>query len=414
MAAPVASTSLGARIAAFVGDQVFGHIDFLFLLARNLCPILVVRWRNRTYAVVTRNDDVQELMLRNDVFNVIYLPKVHVIMDGSSFFLAGDDDQAKRDKSKMREVAPAAETISRVKPEVEKLSEEVISKAPGRIDIAMELSQPVTTRFFGDYFGTPGRDLKTFSDQARILFQFMFADLSNDPALLARVVPTSADIRAYVEETIKARKLARGANDDLLERCLQMQDKEPAMVTDQWIRNNLIGLIIGAMPQAAMLVPKLINVLLDRPRELAAASAAARSGDDALLAKYVFEASRFDPLAAVLVRQSVKDYMLARGTRRAKVIPQGAQVFSAVRSAMFDGRRVAGPRDFRIDRPDSNYFHFGFGPHECYGIHMNRVMVPAICKPILRRKNLRRAAGDAGQLQIDGPFPMSLVVEFDT
>ena len=74
---------------------------------------------------------------------------------------------------------------------------------------------------------------------------------------------------------------------------------------------------------------------------------------------------------------------------------------------------MASPRDFRTDRPPSNYFHFGFGPHECFGIHMDRVMIPAICKAILQRKNLRRAAGPAGQLQMDGPFPTSLVVQFD-
>jgi cytochrome P450 len=413
MAATVAPYSLGGRLAAFVGEQVFRHIDFLFGIARSLFPILVVRWGGRTYALVTRYDDVQELMLRNEVFNVIYAPKIKVIMDGGIFFLGGDDAEVKRDKSLMRQTAPAAEALSKVKPEVERLAEEVVAQAPGRIDLAMELTQQVTTRFFTAYFGTPAPDLKRFSDQARLLFRFTFADPGNDPALLAQVQPVAAEMRAFVEAAIRERKLKRGVNDDILERCLQLQDSDPQTVTDLWIRNNLIGLIVGAMPQPPMLLPKLVNVLLDRPQELAAAQAAAGSGDDALLSKYVFEASRFDPLAIVLLRECARDYTLAKGTPRAKQIAAGTQMLSGVRSAMFDGRRVASPRDFRIDRPPSNYFHFGFGPHECFGVHMDRVMIPAICKAILQRKNLRRAAGAAGQLQMDGPFPTSLVVQFD-
>jgi hypothetical protein len=40
-------------------------------------------------------------------------------------------------------------------------------------------------------------------------------------------------------------------------------------------------------------------------------------------------------------------------------------------------------------------------------------MVPAICKAVLKRPGLRRAAGDAGRLKMESIFPISLVVEFD-
>jgi hypothetical protein len=32
---------------------------------------------------------------------------------------------------------------------------------------------------------------------------------------------------------------------------------------------------------------------------------------------------------------------------------------------------------------------------------------------VLRKRNLRRAAGEAGKLQVDGPFPSTMTVEFD-
>jgi hypothetical protein len=42
-----------------------------------------------------------------------------------------------------------------------------------------------------------------------------------------------------------------------------------------------------------MMIPQLFDILLDRPKELQEASAAARAGNDELLARYIFEASRF-------------------------------------------------------------------------------------------------------------------------
>jgi hypothetical protein len=51
--------------------------------------------------------------------------------------------------------------------------------------------------------------------------------------------------------------------------------------------------------------------------------------------------------------------------------------------------------------------------HECFGESINCVQIPGILKPLLSRRNLRRAEGDPGKLQMAGPFPSSLCVEFD-
>jgi cytochrome P450 len=227
--------------------------------------------------------------------------------------------------------------------------------------------------------------------------------------------PVAAELRAYVEQAIAARKRDRGRHDDVLERCLRFQDMGLPGMSDREIRNNLIGLIVGAMPQASMLIPRLFEILLDRPQVLAEAQAAARAEDDTAVARYVFEASRFWPLAPGLFRQCEEDYRLAGGTWRSRVIPRGALVLAATRSAMFDGRRVEDPRSFRTDRPDHAYLHFGYGQHECFGLYMNRVMVPEICKAVLKLPGLRRAPGPEGRLRMDeefGIFPMNLTVEF--
>jgi len=407
---------------ASTGQRVFAwlkaRMDLMFRIARNVVPILIVKFQGRTWALVTRYDDVEEVLTRPNVFDVVYAPKIAAIMDGDNIFLGmKDEERYTRDKTNMRMTAPRGEAVARVGPETARLSAEVIERAlpNGRIDLAMELTQEVTTRLFGPYFGTPGRGLTEFSDQARGLFGFMFADLFNDPARKVAAEPLAVAMRAYLEETIAARKLARGQHDDILERCLQFQDLGLPGFADREIRNNLIGLIVGALPQPPMVIPQLFDVLLDRPKELAAAQAAARADDDALVARYVFEASRFYPLTPGLFRNCLEDYRVAAGTWRAKTIPAGAFVMAATRSAMFDGRKLADARSFRLDRPADAYMHFGYGMHECFGVYMNRVMIPQICKAVLKLPKLRRAAGDAGRLRMDEDFnlfAMNLTVEF--
>ena len=43
------------------------------------------------------------------------------------------------------------------------------------------------------------------------------------------------------------------------------------------------------------------------------------------------------------------------------------------------------PNDFRIDRPDYDYMHFGYGLHTCFGRYINMVQIPRIVQALLAR-----------------------------
>ena len=390
-------------------------MDSAFTVMRNVWPTPVVKYKGRRYAAVFRNEDVQEVLFRSDAFHVPYADKLNVIMGGGNIFLGENEvSRFEREKSTMRIAVPRSEAKTFVKDEVTRLANEVVDGAGGTIDVAMQLTQDVTTRFFGPYFGTPGPDVKTFSDWARELFKFQFADITNDPKVLAATKPIAEKLRAYVDGVVAERKQNRGEHDDVLERSLTLQDEGNAWLTDEQIRNNIIGFIVGGLPQPPMIIPQLIDVLLDRPAELAAAIKAARDDDDVLFSKYLFEALRYNPLTPGLFRTCAKDFTVAGGTRRAKKIPAGATVFAATRSAMFDGRVFPDPKAFRTDRPDYAYMHFGYGMHICFGLYINMQMVPAICKALLRKGSVRRKVGDEGKLQMDGIFAKKLVVEYGT
>jgi cytochrome P450 len=153
-----------------------------------------------------------------------------------------------------------------------------------------------------------------------------------------------------------------------------------------------------------------VEELLRRPNELAAAQRAARNGNRELVAAYVFEALRFRPQTWALLRICGAEQTIAPGTRRATRIREGARVLVATQSAMFDPRAVDAPREFRVDRPWSTYLHFGDGLHTCFGLQINRVHLPALAMALLEGPAVSRLPGPDGELRNDGPYPTSLGV----
>ena len=108
----------------------------------------------------------------------------------------------------------------------------------------------------------------------------------------------------------------------MLGRCLEMQKQGEPGFDDGQIRSSLVGFIVGGPPQPPMVVPQALEQLLRRPDALAGAQQAARDNDDQLLAGYVFEAMRFDPLAPFLPRVATRDSTIAAGTPRAVNVPE--------------------------------------------------------------------------------------------
>jgi len=376
----------------------------VFALLRRVKPILIVKGT----AIVTRFEDVQEVLERDNVFQVTYGEKMRVVTGGNDFFLGMQDSpEYTRDVSHMRTVM-RREDISAMAPFIAKTAGDIVAAAGSQLDIPKQLSKAVPARWIADYFGCPSTSEEDLESWSSTIFQYLFTDLTNDPVVDAAAIDASAKTRAWLDRTIVARKANPTAKDDVLGRCLALQSAGVSAMTDLDIRNNLLGLLVGAIPTTSKCCAQALDQLLNRPEQLAGAQAAARADDDPLLARYVFEALRFNPNNPGVFRIAAEDYTLAKGQLHETTIPKGTMVLPATQSAMFDERIVDNPNDFRIDRPAWTDMQFGYGMHTCFGQYVNRVQIPGILKPVLQKAGLQRA----GELQFDGPFPSSLPVRF--
>jgi cytochrome P450 len=410
---------LKAKAAAALQDP---HVQRLaarplraFLPNLVLAKKLVNAYPNSGTAIVTRYQDVVEVLDRNADFEVVYEPKMRAITAGENFFLGMQDSALyDRDTSNMRLAMRRGDVAAIVEPRARALAEKLVAQASNRIDVPPALSLPVPTAIVTDYFGiatAPASDLVAW---ATLMFWYLFVDLAGDPALERRALDAAAACRAAIDAAIAGRKASGEAKDDLIGRCLVMQKANLPGMDDLGIRNNLIGLVIGAIPTISKACVQALDQLLQRPQALASAQAAATSGDDAAFAAHVFEAFRFNPVNPLIYRRAARDTRIAAGSLRARTIRKDTMVLAANLSAMFDPLKIESPESFRTDRAWGEYMLWGYGMHTCFGAHINRAVMPAILKPLLAKPGLRRTAGPAGQIDGGGtPFPQHFYVEWD-
>jgi cytochrome P450 len=362
--------------------------------------------------LVTRTDEVRSVFLNNAEFGVPYGTNLSVIMGGHPFFLGmDDDDEHRHDVEAMRKVVLASDIPARLVPRVQELGEKYVAEANGRIEVVDALVRRITFDLYSEYLGIPdppGADLRVMATR---LFEFQFVD-TGDPALRAEVDAMAPQLRHHIQALMDVRRASTDAVDDVLGRSLAMQARQEPGFDDGHIRSALMGFIVGGPPQPPMVVPQALEQLLRRPDALAGAQAAARTGDDERLAGYVFEAMRFDPLAPFLPRVATRATTIAAGTPRAVAVAPGTKVLVAFSAAMMDPRRVTDPKTFNPHRPPHEYIHFGYGLHQCFGIHMNLALLPLMLKALLKRPDLRRAPGPEGHLTKRGAFADRLTVTY--
>jgi cytochrome P450 len=409
---------LKAKAAAALQDPRVQRISLRLLRAflpnLVLSKQLVTAYPNTGTAIVTRYLDVVEVLDRNADFEVVYEPKMRAITGGENFFLGMQDTALyERDVSNLRLAMRRDDVAAIVEPAARRLAEQLVAKQTNRIDVPKDLSLLVPTAIVTEYFGITGAENNDLIDWASLMFWYLFIDLAGDPAIASKALDAAASCRSAIDAAIVSRKATGVAKDDVLGRCLVLQKANQSGMDDLGIRNNLIGLVIGAIPTISKACVQALDQLLDRPQALESAQAAARGSDNALLAAHVFEAFRFNPVNPVIYRRAACDATIAAGSLRARKIPKGTMVLASNLSAMFDPLKIEAPESFRIDRPWGEYMLWGYGMHTCFGAYINRAVTPAILKPLLAKPGLRRAAGNAGRIDRGGtPFPQHFSVEW--
>ncbi|MGH6842778.1 MAG: hypothetical protein ACREDV_11945, partial [Methylocella sp.] len=231
-----------AKATAAAQDPLFQRRALRFF--RAFLPNLRVRFKletaypNSGSALVTRYDDVIEVLDRNADFEVVYEPRMLAITGGENFFLGMQDTaHYTRDVSNMRLAMRRDDVATIVEPLARRRAERLVAEKAGRLDVPQDLTLPVPTAIVTDYFGITGAPGDKLMAWATVMFAYLFTDIRADPVLGAEALDAAGECRSAFDAAIARRKASGERKDDVLGRCLVMQAAGLPGMDDLGIRN---------------------------------------------------------------------------------------------------------------------------------------------------------------------------------
>jgi len=368
-----------------------------------ICRLPFLRW-----AIVTRYEDVREVLAHDREFPVPFEPRMKQLTGGRNFVLGmADGAEYRLDFARLAQVFPRSDVPAMILPWSRQFSEEILARSEGRIDVVADLLARVPARLCERYYGVPIPDQAAFVDWTLAMSGYLFGAPSDEPSGGELALAAADCFREVLDAALARTRAGANAPDTVLARLVALG------LDDETIRAQLFGMIVGFIPTNLMAAGNALEVLATRPRIFTPTREAALAGDDDRLRRCLLEAMRFKPINPGPFRLCSEDYVVAAGTPRAKTIRKGTRLLVSMQSAMFDERAVERPRYFDPARRAEDYMLFGYGQHWCIGAYIAQTQITQTFKALLRRKRLRPAAGKQGKMQRLSLFPAHLVMEFD-
>lgn len=384
------------------------HPRLPLALLRRFWPTLKIG----NFLLVTKNADVREILERQAEFETPYGPKMTEIAGGTNFILGMQDGPAyRRMKSSVLSAFPVDEVEAVVRPIAARHSQEIMLRAAPGFDVVRDLLRVVPVRICRDYYGMVVDDESEFADWLLALSSLLFSDPTDSPVMRELALVAADRMTAVIDRSIEAIRDGEANGETPLARLVAMLDRKQVSLGE--IHSIMLGMLAGFMPTNLLQGGNCLDVVLSRPEAQEAVEAAVSAGDDKLLDKLILEAMRFKPIWVGPFRRAASDAVIAKGTRRERLVKAGTTVMPATLSAMFDPEAVQNPEMFDVDRPKRDYLVFGHGIHLCIGSAIARVEIAENFRALFARKGVRRVSGKAGRLTRLGAYPDSVKVDFE-
>ncbi|WP_235911945.1 cytochrome P450 [Mesorhizobium xinjiangense] len=364
--------------------------------------------------LLSRNDDVREVLERQDAFETPFGLEMAEMAGGSNFILGMQDGPGYRAmKSAVLTAFPPAEVVARVRPIAARQSREIMRGAMPGANAVEQLLKIVPVQICRDYYGLTIDDENEFADWAIALSALFFGDPFGSRTKRELALVAAHRMREAIDRSIETVAAEAKPADTPLARLVAMHKSDPDRVTTAHVRSIMMGMVTGFIPTNLLAAGKALDAALSIPEAKAAVEEALAAGDDEALDAAILESMRFNPALPAQFRYVPRDTVIAAGTRRERRLPAGSTVACLMQSAMFDPDAVDEPDAFRPGRPAKDYLVFGHGIHWCIGSAIAKVQIGECFRALFAKPGLRRTAGRAGRLRFLGPFPESLCVDFD-
>lgn len=362
------------------------------------------------FTIATHYPDVMEILQKDKVFTIDAF-KTKIQRNIGSFILGMNNSPEYERQKSILQLAIPRQDITLVRQIVEEESQALTIEITNNetFDLVSAYTRLLPALVMRRYLGLEQVPVDKILDWTRPIFQDIFANIINNPEIeknanVARneAVPLLDELVACRQEQMKT--LPQVTPVKVLDRFLAMQAVALTRLSNEEIRNCLLGLFVAVVDLTSIAIVSALTELLNRPTILAQIKIAAEQNNDEAIALYTWEALRFRPPLTGVLRTCTTDYILGRGTPHQTQIKAGNLVFAATGAAMHDQTQIENPSEFRIGRSPDSYLFFESGLHTCLGKYFSYVQIPLAIKGLLSLGNLEAA----GSLQKHQGFPQSL------
>jgi cytochrome P450 len=358
-----------------------------------------------------RYADCALVLRRHDDFGVdLYRPKQ------GDYFMAQDDTADHwRDKSIMKAILDFEE-LPDIRKFVGETAADILAKAKGSIDLPKALTRAVPVAVVQKFFGISGSaknliEWSYWNQQDAFHNQPFDAVAVSDPAHIIKMrersnICLALNIGRQVLTRAAKIKLHMGGHDPV-SRLIRLSFSDGVKFPLKKVLFNAGGLLIGAVETMSHAVNNAIAELLDRPKDLADAKAAATAGQPTEMDGFALEALRFRPAFPYFFRTCHRPTELAGGTAFSHTVKPGTTVLAVTHSAMFDPASFADPTLFDGKRSQGDNFTFGYGIHECLGRAVAKPMIAEMVSQVVRLPGLAAAGPVVFRGGVPESFPLT-------
>ena len=273
--------------------------------------------------------------------------------------------------------------IKKMQNELEAMIDRVIEAAPasGTFDLMEEIAVPLPILIIAHILGVDEDRLTEFRQWSEELI--LGLNPVRTPEETAAMKHGSEKMEAYFVELMAKRRAE--PRDDLISDMVQLQASGEADLSDEELRINLTGLLVGGNLTTTDLIGNGAWLFLTHPEQLAALKA-----DPTLAANAVEEVLRYEAPVQATSRIVAEDRETA-GCPMKKSQP----IFMSLAAANRDPAKFEAPDDFNITLKRASHVSFGGGPHICIGAPLARIEARRVYEKLFERyPNMRLAQQD--------------------
>jgi cytochrome P450 len=261
-------------------------------------------------------------------------------------------------------------TVERLRPSIVSLTDEILARIGGEVDVIAEVALPLPMTVIGEMLGVPPSQRAELQPLVRTAVATLELNATLDQLDASEVA--AKEIRARLDELIAERRAS--PTDDLLSELIQVEEQGDRLSHDELLSTVML-LFAAGFETTTNLIGNGLLALLEHPAELQ------RLRDDrSMIRTAVDELLRWDSPVQLDGRAAIEDLDV-----RGVAVAAGEQVVTMLGSANRDPRAFDDPDRFDVGREGAAPMSFGSGIHYCLGAALARTEGQVVFDRLLDR-----------------------------